>query len=202
LAFGQKFEVMIETELMNMEDKEIEKLDEETQQESNAENSSENENDKLDSDQETNPTEDLQNQLTEQKDKFLRLFAEFDNYKKRMAKDRLEYMSMAGKDVLLDMISIKDDFDRAMKSFENSDDLTAIKEGVGLIYDKLNKVIERKGVQKLDAKGHPFNVEIHEAITEVPVTDESQKGIVIDEIESGYKMHDKIIRFAKVVVGK
>lgn len=185
-----------------MEEKDIEKQEEEIQlgnEEGNSNDPSSPNDDRVD---ESNPTEDLLNQLTEQKDKFLRLFAEFDNYKKRMAKDKLEYMSMAGKDVLLEMISIKDDFDRAMKSFENSDDLSAIKEGVGLIYDKLNKSIERKGVKKIEATGHQFDVEKHEAITEIPVTDESQKGMVIDEIESGYKMHDKIIRFAKVVVGK
>lgn len=140
-------------------------------------------------------------QLTEQKDKFLRLFAEFDNYKKRMAKEKLEYMTMAGKDIILDMISVKDDFERAIKSLENTEDLSALKEGVLLIYDKLNKSIEKKGVKKIEAKGEPFDVEKHEAITEIPASEE-QKGKVIDEIESGYTMHDKVIRFAKVVVGK
>lgn len=150
----------------------------------------------------TNVENELKSQLTEQKDKFLRLFAEFDNYKKRMAKEKLEYMAMAGKDVIIDMISVKDDFERALKSFENTEDLSAVKEGISLIYDKLNKTIERKGVKKIDAKGHPFDVEKHEAITEIPVTDESQKGTVIDEVESGYTMYEKVIRFAKVVVGK
>lgn len=143
-----------------------------------------------------------ESQLADQKDKFLRLFAEFDNYKKRMAKEKLEYMAMAGKDVILEMISVSDDFDRAIKSFENTEDLSAIKEGVSLIYDKLNKAIAKKGVVKIEAKGQKFDVEKHEAITEIPVTDESQKGVVFDEIESGYTMYDKVIRFAKVVVGK
>jgi molecular chaperone GrpE len=144
----------------------------------------------------------LESQLAELKDKFLRLFAEFDNYKKRMAREKLEYMAMAGKDVIIDMISVKDDFERALKSFENTEDLSAVKEGITLIYDKLNKTIERKGVKKIDAIGQPFNVEIHEAITEIPVTEEAQKGTVIDEVESGYTMYEKVIRFAKVVVGK
>lgn len=144
----------------------------------------------------------LESQITEQKDKFLRLFAEFDNYKKRMAREKLEYMSMAGKDVIIDMISVKDDFERAIKSFENTEDLSAVKEGITLIYDKLNKSIEKKGVKKIEAIGHSFDVEKHEAITEIPVTDETQKGTVIDEIESGYTMYEKVIRFAKVVVGK
>lgn len=145
---------------------------------------------------------DLEAQLAEQKDKFLRLFAEFDNYKKRVAKEQREFYAIAGKDIILDMISVNDDFERAMKSFENSEDLSAIKEGISLIYDKLNKSIEKKGVKKILAKGQPFDVEKHEAITEIPVADEAQKGTVIDEIESGYMMQEKVIRFAKVVVGK
>lgn len=143
-----------------------------------------------------------ENALAEQKDKFLRLFAEFDNYKKRVAKEKLEYMSMAGKDVLLEMISVKDDFERALRSLENSDDLSAMREGIQLIFDKLNKGIERKGVLKIEAIGQPFDVEKHEAITEIPAASEDQKGLVIDEIESGYILHDKVIRFAKVVVGR
>lgn len=146
--------------------------------------------------------QELENQLAEQKDKFLRLFAEFDNYKKRMAKEKLEYMSLAGKDVLLEMISIKEDFERAIKSFENSDDLTAIREGVGLIYDKLNKSLEKKGIKKIETIHSPFDVEVHEAITEIPVSEDAQKGMVVDEIEGGYTLHDKVIRFAKVVVGR
>jgi molecular chaperone GrpE len=180
-----------------MDDKEIEKpeleLNEDVQSES-SESAKQN--------TEESPIELLENQLAEAKDKHLRLFAEFDNFKKRNAKEKLEYMSMAGKDVLLEMISVKDDFERAMKSFENSDDLSAIKEGIELIYDKLNKSIEKKGVKKIEAKGQLFNVELHEAITEIPVGSEGQKGIVFDEIESGYTLHDKVIRFSKVVVGK
>ena len=144
----------------------------------------------------------LETQLSEQKDKFLRLFAEFDNYKKRVAKEQREFYAVAGKDIILEMISVNDDFERALKSFEDTEDLSAVKEGVRLIYDKLNKSIEKKGVKKIEAKGCDFDVEKHEAITEIPVTDDNQKGKVIDEIESGYMMHEKVIRFAKVVVGK
>ena len=144
----------------------------------------------------------LETQLSEQKDKFLRLFAEFDNYKKRVAKEQREFYAVAGKDIILEMISVNDDFERALKSFEDTEDLSAVKEGVRLIYDKLNKSIEKKGVKKIEAKGCDFDVEKHEAITEIPVTDDNQKGKVIDEVESGYMMHEKVIRFAKVVVGK
>lgn len=163
-----------------------------------AENSQETQN----SDQTDTSNHSLEAQVAEQKDKFLRLFAEFDNYKKRVAKEQREFYAIAGKDIILDMISVIDDFERALKSFEGSEDLSAIKEGVKLIYDKLNKTIEKKGVKKIEAKGMAFDVEKHEAITEIPVPDDSQKGKVIDEIESGYMMHEKVIRFAKVVVGK
>lgn len=180
-----------------MEEKDIEKTEQDIHPEAITENGT---ND--DSTSATSRVEDLENQLSEQKDKFLRLFAEFDNYKKRTAKDKLDYMSMAGKDVLLEMISVKDDFERAIKSFENSDDLAAIKEGVSLIYDKLNKSIEKKDAKKIESVGKPFDVELHEAITEIPVTDDALKGVVIDEIEPGYTLHDKVIRYAKVVVGR
>lgn len=149
-----------------------------------------------------NAESSMESQLADQKDKFLRLFAEFDNYKKRIAKEQREFYAIAGKDIILEMISVKDDFERAIKSFEGSEDMSAIKLGINLIYDKLNKSIEKKGVKKIEAKGMAFDVEKHEAITEIPVPDESQKGKVIDEIESGYMMHEKVIRFAKVVVGK
>lgn len=180
-----------------MEEQDIEKLEQELNEEIKEEELSE----KVVEETASSPS-DIENQLAEQKDKFLRLFAEFDNYKKRVAKEKLEYMSMAGKDVIIEMISVKDDFERAMRSFENSDDLSAIKEGIGLIYDKMNKSLERKGVKKIDAKGQLFNVEIHEAITEIPAPSEDLKGTVIDEIESGYTLNEKVIRFSKVVVGK
>jgi molecular chaperone GrpE len=99
-------------------------------------------------------------------------------------------------------LPIIDDFERAIKSNENSEDLSAIKEGMQLIYDKMLKSFERKGVKKVFAKGEPFDADKHEAITEIPVVDESQKGLVIDEVESGYMLNDKMIRFSKVVVGK
>jgi molecular chaperone GrpE len=158
------------------------------------ENSEENE--------QVNAENPLENQLNEQKDKFLRLFAEFDNYKKRVAKERLELFATAGKDIIIEFLPIIDDFERAIKSNENSEDLSAIKEGMLLIYDKMLKSFERKGVKKVIAKGERFDADMHEAITEIPVIDESQKGLVIDEIESGYMLNDKMIRFSKVVVGK
>ena len=147
-------------------------------------------------------SEALEKELSEQKDKFLRLFAEFDNYKKRNAKERIELFATAGKEIIVEFLPILDDFERAIKSNENSEDLSSVKEGMLLIFDKMNKSFEKKGVRKINAKGEPFNPDLHEAITEIPVNDESQKGIVIDEVECGYSLNDKIIRYSKVVVGK
>ena len=152
-----------------------------------------NQKENCEENEQVNIENSLENQLNEQKDKFLRLFAEFDNYKKRVAKERLELFATAGKDIIIEFLPIIDDFERAIKSNENSEDLSAIKEGMLLIYDKMLKSFERKGVKKVIAKGERFDADMHEAITEIPV---------IDEIESGYMLNDKMIRFSKVVVGK
>jgi molecular chaperone GrpE len=170
----------------------------ENKQEIFEEKDSENKEDVKDSD----ATEILEKELADQKDKFLRLFAEFDNYKKRIAKERVELFATAGKEMIVEFLPILDDFERAIKSNENSEDLSSVKEGMLLIFDKMNKSFEKKGVKKINAKGETFNPDLHEAITEIPVNDESQKGIVIDEVECGYTLNDKIIRYSKVVVGK
>jgi molecular chaperone GrpE len=144
----------------------------------------------------------LKNQLEEQKDKFLRLFAEFDNYKKRVAKEKLELFSTAGKDIIVDFLAVLDDFERANKANEQSEDLSAIKDGIALIFDKMKKTMDKKGVKEIEAINCAFDPEKHEAITEIPSPNEDMKGKVIDVMEKGYMMNDKIIRYAKVVVGK
>ena len=146
--------------------------------------------------------ENLKRQVEEQKDKFLRLFAEFDNYKKRLAKERLELFSMAGKDIILEILPVADDIERAVKASIEADEVETVREGLGLIADKFKKVLEKRGVRPIDAIGSVFDVEKHEAITEIPVQSEEMKGKIVDEIEKGYMMNDKIIRFSKVVVGK
>lgn len=145
---------------------------------------------------------ELKKQIEEQKDKYLRLFADFDNFKKRNAKERLELIQTAGKDVVLALLPILDDFERAVKAAENATDAATVKEGVNLIYGKLLKALEAKGLKPLESKGTEFNVEHHEAITEIPAPAEDLQGKVIDEVERGYFLNDKLIRFAKVVVGK
>jgi molecular chaperone GrpE len=134
-------------------------------------------------------------------DKYLRLFAEFDNYKRRTQKERVELLQTAGKDVIVSLLPILDDFDRANKAAENAVDVAAIKEGVQLVHSKLKNLLVQKGLKDIDSINTPFNTDLHEAITKVPAPTEELKGKVIDELEKGYTLNDKVIRFAKVVVG-
>lgn len=134
-------------------------------------------------------------------DKYLRLFAEFDNYKRRTQKERVELLQTAGKDVIVSLLPILDDFDRANKAAENAVDVAAIKEGVQLVHNKLKNLLVQKGLKDIESINTPFNTDLHEAITKVPAPNEELKGKVIDELEKGYTLNDKVIRFAKVVVG-
>ena len=146
-------------------------------------------------------TEKLQTELDEQKDKYLRLFAEFDNFKRRTAKERIELFQTAGKDVIFSLLEVMDDCDRAEKQMQNSDDVALIKEGISLVFGKLRTTLSNKGLKPMQSINTEFDVEKHEAITQVPAEDD-MKGKVVDEVEKGYYLNDKIIRFAKVVVGK
>ncbi len=136
------------------------------------------------------------------KDRYLRLAAEFDNYRKRTAKERVELFQTAGKDVITDLLEVLDDADRAVKQFEESDDVAAIKAGVTLIFNKLRNILQSKGLTPMEATGKEFDPELHDAIAEIPAPTEDLKGKVADEVTKGYYLNDKIIRHAKVVVGK
>ncbi|MEO5674535.1 MAG: nucleotide exchange factor GrpE [Chitinophagales bacterium] len=144
--------------------------------------------------------EDLKQQLSEVNDKNLRLFAEFDNFRKRNLKERLELIKTAGSEVIISLLPVLDDFQRALKQMEATDD--PMTEGVKLIYQKLLTILESKGLKAMKSVDGTFNSELHEAITEIAVQDEDMSGKIVDEIESGYYLNDKIIRHAKVVVGK
>lgn len=135
-------------------------------------------------------------------DKFVRLYSEFDNYKKRTTKERFEFFQSVGKDVIVSLLPVLDDFERALKSIETSNDIEALKSGVNLVYHKLNTTLEARGLKSFESKDKPFDVDFHEAVTKFPVEDESKKGHVIDELEKGYLLNDKVIRFAKVVIGE
>ena len=145
---------------------------------------------------------ELKKQTEELHDKYLRLYAEFDNFKKRNLKERIEFSKLAGMDVILSILPVLDDFDRALKQLDSSADANAVKEGVKLIQQKFFSRLESRGLKRMTAIGEIFDPELHDAVTEIPVNEEAMKGKVVDEIESGYYLNEKIIRHAKVVVGK
>lgn len=149
-----------------------------------------------------NETEKIQAELEEQKDKYIRLFAEFDNYKRRSAKERVELIQTAGKEVITSMLEVLDDSERAEKQLQTSNDLEQIKKGIELVFGKLRSILQAKGLKAMESINTSFDVEKHEAITEIPAPAEALKDKVVDEVQKGYYLNDKIIRFAKVVVGK
>lgn len=152
--------------------------------------------------EEAQQKEALEAKLKEKEDSYLRLMAEFDNYRKRTAKEKIEFAKVASKDVMLDFLPVLDDIHRAHENIDASDNLDAVKEGVDLIWDKLWKVLQKKGLEEVNVVGEVFDAEVHEAITEIPAPNEGDKGKVLDQVEKGYKLNDKIIRYPKVVVGK
>ncbi|MEI9942764.1 MAG: nucleotide exchange factor GrpE [Chitinophagaceae bacterium] len=146
--------------------------------------------------------EKLKAELEEAKDKLLRKAAEFDNFKRRNAKERLELMQTAGREVITEMLDVLDDCDRAQKQLDASTDVAAVKEGVMLVFNKLRNTLQSKGLKAMETKSKEFNPDLHEAITEIPAPTDELKGKVMDEITKGYYLNDKLIRHAKVVVGK
>ena len=149
-----------------------------------------------------NEVASLQKQVDELRDKYLRLVADFDNFRKRNAKERLELIQTASRDVILALLPVLDDSERAEKQMQVTQDIEAIKEGEKLVFNKLRTTLQSRGLKAMETVGTDFNPEFHEAITEVPAPNEKLKGKVLDEVEKGYYLNDKIIRFAKVVVGK
>jgi len=149
------------------------------------------------------PEEQLQDQLVAEKDKFMRLFAEFENYKKRTSKERVELFKTANQDVVLAMLPILDDFERALSHIENDKEAEELRKGVLLIYNKLVNTLEQKGLSKIEVRqGDTFNADNHEAVTQIPAPTDDLKGKIIDVVERGYKLGDKVIRFPKVVIGQ
>lgn len=144
--------------------------------------------------------DELKEKYDELNDKYLRLFSEFDNYRKRTAKEKIELSKTASESIMVDLLPILDDFERALQTMENKD-TDANYEGVVLIYNKFKRTLEQKGLEEINAKDAVFDTDEHEALTNVPVADESQKGKVLDVIQKGYKLNGKVIRYARVVVG-
>lgn len=151
---------------------------------------------------EEDPVAELEGELAQEKDKFLRLFAEFENYKKRTTKERLELFKTAGQEVMVALLPVMDDFERALAEIDRSGDTELLK-GIELIQNKLKETLKAKGLEQMAVgKGDAFDAEIHEALTQIPAPDKKLKGKVLDVVEKGYILGDKIIRHPKVVVGQ
>ncbi len=145
---------------------------------------------------------ELTTKVSDLNDKYLRLTAEYDNYRKRTLKERMELQKSAGESILRGVLPVVDDFDRALSHLTEASDLEAVKEGINLIYNKLQEFLKQNGVKEIEAKEKEFDTDLHEAITNIPAPTEELKGKVIDCVEKGYLLNDKVMRFAKVVVGE
>lgn len=140
--------------------------------------------------------------IAELNDKYLRLAAEFDNYRKRTLKERMDLMKSAGEDILINILPVMDDFERGLDVIDKAKEISAVKEGVQLIYNKFKDFLKQRGVKEIEAKEKDFDTDLHEAITKIPAPDEKLKGKVVDVVEKGYYLNEKIIRFSKVVIGE
>lgn len=144
----------------------------------------------------------VQGELAEQKDKYIRLYSEFENFRRRTAKEKLEMVQSANEQLIKALLPVADDFERAEKAFKEKIEGDKTLEGFILIYNKFKKTLDQYGVKAMDIQGgSDFNADVHEAITQIPVTDEKLKGKIVDVVEKGYLLNEKVIRFAKVVVG-
>lgn len=144
----------------------------------------------------------MEERYAELNDKYLRIHAEFDNYRKRSNKEKLDIISTANAGVLKDLLPVIDDFERAMVNNKDNDNIDSVKEGFSLIFNKFKHLLETKGLKAMESSGKAFDVEIHEAIANIPAQSKKEKGKVVDTVEKGYFLNDKVIRFAKVVVGQ
>jgi len=180
--------------------KEEQKVQEENIEEkvngSNADNVSE------DSAEQNAKSSEVTDEASEWKDKYLRLVAEFDNYRKRTLKEKMDLIASGGEDVIKSLLAIMDDIDRALDAMTKSNDIEAIRQGIMLIHQKLLDTLHAKGVEEISAIGQELDTDLHEAVAKFPVAEEEKKGKVIDVVQKGYKLKDKVVRFAKVVVGE
>lgn len=179
-----------------------------TQQTASADNTEQNctgadtDNMSESADDNTDKVSEMSAQIAEWQDKYLRLQAEFDNYRKRTLKEKMELIDSASKDVIKSLLVVLDDFDRAEEAFGKSDNIETLREGLDLIHTKLVKALEDKGLAAIEADGEAFDTDYHEAVTKIPAPSEELKGKVVDTVEKGYKLKDKVIRYSKVVVGE
>lgn len=145
---------------------------------------------------------DLEAALVEEKNKYLRLSADFDNYRKRTLKEKMDLTKLAGEDIFLKILPVLDDFDRALKSLQDASDPKAIMDGIRLIYSKFSDYLSQQGVKEIEALHQVFDTDLHEAVTKIPAPEKKLKGKIVDIIEKGYFLNDKVIRYSKVVIGE
>lgn len=157
-------------------------------------------NEKKSKNSEKDKVQELGEKLAELNDKYLRLYSEFENYRKRTNQEKADLIKYASEDTIKAILPIVDDYERALQVFGENDDNAALKEGVVLIYNKLMSTLQQKGLKAIEAKGEKFDENLHEAVAQFPASDEEQKGKVIDEVVKGYYLNDKVIRYSKVVV--
>jgi len=150
----------------------------------------------------TSKEKELEHKLKEQQDKYLRLSADFDNYRKRTLKEKIEMTKYAGTEILTRILPVIDDFERAIASMKESQNCDAVRQGLELIYNKFKDYLNQQGVEEIDALHQEFNTDLHEAVTKIPAPKKDLKGKIVDVIEKGYKLNDRIIRYSKVVVGE
>lgn len=191
-----------------MKEKNIDKepiKEEQKVQEENIEekvNGSNTDNVSEDSAEQNAKSSEVADEASEWKDKYLRLVAEFDNYRKRTLKEKMDLIASGGEDVIKSLLAIMDDIDRALDAMTKSNDIEAIRQGIMLIHQKLLDTLHAKGVEEISAIGQELDTDLHEAVAKFPVAEEEKKGKVIDVVQKGYKLKDKVVRFAKVVVGE
>lgn len=183
-------EVVSEEEIIESEEAEMKVIDDTESSEADEEES------------EATETEKLKAEVQEAKEKYIRLYSEFENFRRRTARERLELIKTAGQDLMTALLPVMDDFERARTALEETKDHKASKEGFDLIYNKFNNILTQKGLKPMNDKaGAEFNTEFHEAISQMPVEKKKMKGKIIDVVEKGYYLDEKVIRFAKVVIG-
>lgn len=195
---------------MTKKDKKVEKQNEETAQQEdqyNQESDTQHETAEAeikteDKKEETKTEKTDKEKLDELNDRYLRLAAEYDNYRKRTLKEKMELTKTAGADILVNILPVMDDFERALGHLDQAKDMASVRDGIMLIYNKFADFLKQRGIKEIEAKEKDFDTDLHEAITKIPAPNEELKGKVVDVVEKGYYMYDKVIRFSKVVVGE
>lgn len=180
---------------------EVPATEQEQATETNTENAEKTDTNTVNDPESTDKTAEYEQKLAEANDKYLRLYSEFDNYRKRTSRERIDLLKTAGEDVIKSLLPILDDFERAVKSNETATDIAAVNEGVKLVQQKFRNLLLQKGLEPMNTVGQPFDTDMHEALTNIPAPSEEMKGKVVDELEKGYTLGGKVIRFAKVIVG-